>query len=59
IRYLPLPHAIQQMEFSVKKAAMSIKEVLIETQEKAKTEHGITDVSSLWVYGLWNYLGLG
>jgi hypothetical protein len=66
------------MEFSVKNAATSIKEVtsfqeitqlidfyyksylkvptvsksfqvLIETQDKAKTEHGITDSSSLWV----------
>ena len=57
VRCLPLSNAIQQMEFSVKKAATSIKEVLIETQDKAKIEHGITDASSLWVAE--SYVGRG
>ncbi|XP_031563200.1 39S ribosomal protein L22, mitochondrial-like [Actinia tenebrosa] len=49
IRGLGITEAIKQMEFSPKKAAITVKEVLEETQKAATTSHKLEDKANLWV----------
>ncbi|XP_020910056.1 39S ribosomal protein L22, mitochondrial [Exaiptasia diaphana] len=57
IRGLEINEALKQMEFSPKKAAITVKEVLEETQKLAASKHGIEDKSNLWVAE--SYVGKG
>ncbi|EDO37206.1 predicted protein, partial [Nematostella vectensis] len=57
IRGLSVTEAIKQMEFSPKKAATTVKEVLQEAQNTAQRNYGIEDKENLWVAE--SYVGKG
>ena len=50
IRGMPIEEAIDQMEFSPKGAAATVKEVLEEAQDIAVNKHGVEDKNNLYVH---------
>eukprot|EP01147_Barroeca_monosierra_P008990 gene8990-1321_t len=57
IRGLPVDQAITQMTFSHKKAADTIRQVLLITKQNAKVNHGVEDPSNMHVAE--SYVGKG
>ncbi|XP_065058993.1 large ribosomal subunit protein uL22m-like [Rhopilema esculentum] len=49
IRRLPVDEAIQQMKFSNKKTAITVRETLEEAQQMAVEKYNVKDKSNLWV----------